>query len=386
MISYSALGACLSAGYGVLFTVVADFRDAYGISDTSIGWIIGIGFLAGFVSQMLIAPIADRGHARAVILIGVLVNAVGLLLMGIGSNLTLIVTGRVVSGLAVGAASPAIRRVVVLADPDNLGQNLGRLMSANVFGFGFGPALSAILVGPFGLAAPFLVIVAASLFMVPLTMGTRVAETEETSARRFATDLLSIRPFAGAVVLGSTVFLMIGAFDALWDVVHSDLGTPSWLANLGITLFSLPLVILGPFGGRLAQKTGPFRLAAAGLVSAAVAMATYGLLPSGGWIFTVAMLHATVDGLTLATSGIAVAMTVPPERQAGAQGVLGAGQALAAGAMATGAGALYGTSGRAAAYGVTAAVMIVMTAFGMALAAPVWTTALRDRPGLPQQP
>ena len=47
---------------------------------------------------------------------------------------------------------------------------------------------------------------------------------------------------------------MIGAFDALWDVVHEDLNTPDWMANLGITLFAIPLVVLGPFGGSLAGR------------------------------------------------------------------------------------------------------------------------------------
>ena len=50
----------------------------------------------------------------------------------------------------------------------------------------------------------------------------------------------------GAVVFGAALFVMIGSFDALWAVVHKDLGTNEWIANLGITLFALPLIVLGP--------------------------------------------------------------------------------------------------------------------------------------------
>ena len=39
--------------------------------------VIGLGFLAGFLSQLLIAPYADRGHARKIVLAGVLVNVIG---------------------------------------------------------------------------------------------------------------------------------------------------------------------------------------------------------------------------------------------------------------------------------------------------------------------
>ena len=53
---------------------------------------------------------------------------------------------------------------------------------------------------------------------------------------------------------------MVGTFDALWVLVLDDLDTSDWIANLGITLFALPLIFLGPLGGRLAQRIGPFRV------------------------------------------------------------------------------------------------------------------------------
>ena len=378
--AYSALAACLTAGYGALFTIVGDYRDAYGISESTIGLIIGIGFIAGFAAQLVIAPLGDRGHARTLVLVGVIVNAVGLVMMGFGTTATTIIIGRIVSGLAIGAANPAIRRIVVVSAPGDVGRNLGRLLSADVFGFALGPAISAVVVGPFGLAAPFLVIAAASVVTVALTLGVPVAhDTAEDPGpgQRLAVDLLRHGPFAGAVVLGASAFLMIGAFDALWDVVHVDLGTADWVANLGITLFAVPLVILGPVGGRLAQQIGPFRIASAGLAAASVFMAAYGILPTGMAIFAVAMVHAVTDGLTIAASGVAVALTVPENRQSGAQGVLGAAQALSAGIMAPVTGALYESSGRLTAYATAAVAIAVMAAIGMALATPSWRNRRR---------
>ena len=63
-------------------------------------------------------------------------------------------------------------------------------------------------------------------------------------------------------------------------------------------------------------------------------MFLYGVMPTGGAIFAVAMVHSVFDGLTVSSTGVAVGLTVPADRQAGAQGVLGAAQAMAAGAMA----------------------------------------------------
>src|SRR6476469_5893870 len=95
--AFGGLMACLAAGYGVLFTIVDDYRDTYGISESSIGMVIGLGFLAGFLSQLLIAPYADRGHARKIVLVGVLVNVAGLVLMAVSTTLLPILLGRFIS-------------------------------------------------------------------------------------------------------------------------------------------------------------------------------------------------------------------------------------------------------------------------------------------------
>jgi MFS family permease len=367
---FSVLSALFGSGYGVLFTIVGDYRDEYGISETTVGWIIGIGFIVAFVSQITLGPVGDRGHARTLVYGGSVVNVAGLLMMGFGTNAPVLLSGRIISGLAIGAASPAIKRIVVVGSGDNLGRNLGRLFSADVFGFAVGPVISAILVGPFGLAAPFIVIAALTLIVVAATLSLEVDEATEIEPRRFALDLLRLRPFAGAVMIGSATFMMIGAFDTLWDVVHTDLGTAEWVANLGIALFAIPLVLFGPFAGRLAQRVGPFLVAGAGMAVAAVFMGIYGVLASGGAIFAVAMVHSLTDGMSFAASGVAVGMTAPEHRQSGAQGVLGGMQALAAGIMAPFTGWLYESYGQQTAYWFASGAMILLVAGGLILAGP----------------
>jgi MFS family permease len=251
-----------------------------------------------------------------------------------------------------------------------LGENLGRLLSADVFGFAMGPAISAALVGTFGLASPFLVVSALTLAIIPFALAVTVVETPGESGQRLAFDLLKNRVVGGAVVLGGAVFLMIGAFDALWDVVHEDLNTSDLLANLGITLFAVPLVILGPTSGRLAQRIGPFRIGAVGLLIGAFFMFMYGQLPTGGWIFGFAMMHAFSDGLTVASSGVAISMAVSEDRQAGAQGIMGASQSLVAGIAAPIIAALYDGPGRAVAYSAAAVGMVVLVGVGVVLAWP----------------
>jgi len=367
------VGASLAAGYGVLFAMLDDFRDEYGISESELGAVIGVGFFAGFVAQVTLAPLADKGHARRLVLIGMMLNVVGLIMIALGTAIVPLLAGRLVAGIGIGMAVPALRRIVILADPANLGHNLGTLLAADVAGFAAGPAVAALLAGPIGIAAPFLVIAAATLAAYPFVARTHVVETSEPTTQRFAFDLLRLRPYAGAVVLGCAVFLMIGSFDALWSVALDDLDTNEWIANLGITIFALPLVILGAVGGRLAQRIGPFRVGTVGLVLGACFMLLYGLVPSGMAMFSVAMVHSVADGLTVSSTGVAVGLVVPPDRQAGAQGMLGGLQTLTAGAVAIVAGVIYDHAGRTAAYTVSASMMITFVVVGAVLARHAWS-------------
>jgi MFS family permease len=373
VIRFGLLLGVLAMGYGVLFAMLDEFRDEYGIAEGRLGFVIGVGFLTSFVAQILIAPLADRGHARRLVVLGVAMNAVGLLLMATATTFVPLLLGRVVAGLGVGTAYPAIRRIVILRDPEHLGHNLGTLLAWDVAGFAAGPALAAVLIGPFGVSAPFLVVAGAAVLAAASVVRVRVDESVPAPGTpRLAVDLLRIRPFAGAVVLGCAVFMMIGAFDALWSLVMSDLDAAEWIANLGITLFALPLIFLGSLGGRLAQRIGPFRFATLGLVGGAGFMFLYGVLPGAGWLFAVVMVHSINDALTVSSTGVAVGMSVDPSRQAGAQGVLGGLQTLTAGMTAIWTGALYEAAGRTVAYTVCAVGMLTLVAIGVWLAGPAW--------------
>ena len=375
VLTFGTLTACLAAGYGVLFTMLDNYRDTYGIGEGALGSIIGVGFFAGFVAQMLLAPIADRGRARQVLLSGMFLNVLGLVIMAIATAFVPLLLGRIVMGIGVGMAMPAIRRIVILSDPDRLGHNLGRLLSIDVAGFAAGPLVSAALVGTFGIPAPFLTIAVATLIILPFVWRRRVPESApvEVPSQRFAFDLLRVRPFAAAVLLGSAGWMMIGSFDALWAVALADLGARQILVSLGITLFALPLVVFGAMGGRLAQRVGPFRVSTVGLLIGATCMFTYGQMPTAIAMFLVAMIHSVNDGFSMASTGIAVGMVVPAERQAGAQGVLGGIQVLAAGTAAIVVGVIYETAGRSMAYGVAAVLMLGLIAAARLVMGSSWS-------------
>jgi MFS family permease len=356
-------------GYGVMFTVLDDFRDKYGITEAQLGLIVGVGFITGFLSQILFAPQADKGHAKKLVMTGVVIEIVGTLFMAFGHAFLPLILGRLLAGFGVGISEPALRRILILSDPERMGQNLGLIVSASVAGFTAGPIVSALTADTLGIAAPFLmvavllVVVAFGLFKLQF----QEANIEDAPTQRLAFDMLRIRPLAGAIVIGLALFAMIGTFDAVWSVMMDDMKAPTWVANLGISLFAFPMIFLAPRGGQLTQKVGPFKASITGLSIGAVCLVMYGTLWSPYPMLMIGIIHGVVDGLTITGGSAAVALVAPRERLASAQGLYGGLQTLTGGIAAVLAGTAYGIIGRAT-YVWCAGAMLLFIAIGAWLA------------------
>ena len=332
-----------------MFTVLDDFRDKYGITESQLGLIVGVGFITGFLSQILFAPQADKGHAKKLVMTGIIFEILGTLFMAFGHAFLPLIIGRLLAGFGVGISEPALRRILILSDPERMGQNLGLIVSASVAGFTVGPIVSALTADTLGIAAPFLMV---AVLLVPVAFGLfnlqfQEASIEDAPTQRLAFDMLRIRPLAGAIVIGLALFAMIGTFDAVWSVMMDDMKAPTWVANVGISLFAFPMIFLAPRGGRLTQKFGPFKASMTGLSIGAVCLVMYGTLWSPYPMLVIGVIHGVVDGLTVTGGSAAVALVAPRERLASAQGLFGGLQTLMGGIAAVIAGTAYGVIGRA---------------------------------------
>lgn len=370
----------LAASYGVMFTMLDDYRDEYGISETFLGLVVAVGFFASFGAQLGLAPLADRGHARRLLVIGFASVVLGCLLMGFGTTALVIILGRVLMGIGAGMSLPALRRIIIVSDPEHMGLNMGRLVSVDVAGFATGPVIAVATVDPIGIPAPFVVLAIGTVIVAFAIFRSAIPETasDEQPSERFAFDLLKNRGVTAGILIGLALFLMIGTFDSLWAIMMEDLDAPSWMANLGIALFALPMVVLGPIGGKLAQRVGPYAVGSIGMLVGALCMTLYGLLPSPYLMMAVFLLHTTNDGLTVTSAGVAVGIAAPSERQAGAQGLLGGLQTLVGGFAASAAGWSYDTFDRGVTFVACAILIVVLVGTGYTLAGD-----LRSRPVVP---
>ena len=364
----------LASGYGVMFTMLDDWRAEFGIQETGLSMIIAVGFFTSFIAQLTIAPYADRGHARKLMTVGMAANAAGALTMAFGSSLPLFLLGRFVMGVGAGIAIPAIKRIVIVSDPENMGGNLGRGVSIEVGGFAIGPVIAALTVDSINLAAPFILIAVLITIAGAIIARLNITETavEDRTEERFAIDLLKNRAVLGSILVGVALYVMIGVYDSLWVIMMDDLKAPHWIGNAGVALFGLPWIFFGALGGRIAQKHGPLRVSAFGLALGSLYMTSYGFMTMPYLMLSVGLTQSILDSLTVTGIGVAVAQATPPERQAGASGLLGGMQTLMGGIAAMSAGTMYEHFGQKFAFTATGVAMAILVSLGCFLVGKKW--------------
>ncbi len=367
---YLAQGLCMGSLASVV-TLLGDLRDEFGLSETHLGLIVGSGFFTAFVTQITLARVADLGHALMMVRIGLAAAAASMVGFAASSGFWTMLGSRAILGIAIGMAQPAIRRTVILADPAHTGRNLGRLGVVEVVWFALTPAAAAFVADAFNLDLPFYLLAAVAVATV--AMMRRVDPEESAVAARTTNSLrlLGDRVVAGTLLLVTSQFVMIGAWEAVWAVSLVDLGAATWQIGVSITLFAMPLAVVAPLAGSWAQRTGGLRLCVSGLfISAAVAV-LLGVFDSLWSLVAVLMVMGIGAGAGYTAGLYTYSQTVTHDRQASSQGLMGASEVLLGGVTSVLGAWLYDIAGRVLVWSVIPALMVV------ALIGGLWWRGLR---------
>ena len=255
LLPYCIVAGSMSLGYGSIYTLLADLRDRYGFSEAQLGLIVAAGFLAGFVAQLALARLADRGYAPLLVRGGVVLAMAAMIGSAVATEFWAFLLARLLLGLGSGAVGPAIRRIVITRDPDAVGANLGRLAAFDVAGFMLGPLVAAVVAELFGIRAPFVFLAAVFVGVFVLAVRLDLTAGTRTGAHGHALRVLLVRPAIQATLAACVAFyLTVGMFEAIWAVLLRDHGAETWLIGLTLSLFTLPMIFLAPIGGREAQR------------------------------------------------------------------------------------------------------------------------------------
>ena len=364
---YFIVTGSLSMGYGSLFTLLAEFRDKLGFSETELGFIIAVGFLAGFIAQVGLARFADRGYVWILVHGGVLIALLSMLSMAMTDEVWQFTAARFFLGAGTGATGPAIRRILITRDPPNMGKNLGTMGAFDISGFVLGPVVAGLLAEFINLRAPFVfmaglyLVIYIWIFRLDLSAGVRA--TTKIPVRR----LFRIRPLNSGMLAGAAFFTTIGVFETSWAVLLDDLGASTLVIALSISLFALPMIPLAPYGGKVAQQKGPMRLMPYSIMGAVACMLVYGYVEFVWVLIAVSAAHAVFDAFTMPAGQLAIAISAPTEQAAAAQGLFGALGLIIAGIAAVATGAVYENWGAEALFTGASVVMVVALAGAIAL-------------------
>ncbi|MEM9176460.1 MAG: MFS transporter [Myxococcota bacterium] len=359
----------LAVGYAFIYSLTAVIRSRFGISETGIGWIGGIGFAAGFVSMVSLSRYADRGHTKVMLRVGV-----GLVLLGnagmiFASDLSGFLASRTLLGLGGGLFTPAVRRLVVLSDPERAGERLGAMAAFDMAGFLAGPVLATLFYELGGLRAAFAALTALVVLVAIPVLRFRFEDAPEAAGpdgrERPVRDLFARAPVRGVLLCTIAFYTTVGVFEAIWAVFLDDLGASQRYIALTLTLFAIPMLFVPIYGGRLAQRHGPLRVAAWSVGAAIPFMTLYGGLTDLTALGLLCVVHAVADSFTLPSLQLGIAQAAPRRHLASGQGLVGAtGQAVAA-VTAIGSGAVYQFQGAATLFVGSAAIMLVLLVAGL---------------------
>ena len=357
----------MSAGLASVVTLLAEFRNNLGFSEFSIGASVAGGLGAAFVATLVLAPQADRGRAPLMLRSGLLLGLAGLVVVAVATDFWHFMLGRVLMGVAFGAAQPAARRTVIVADPQNLGRNLGRLGAFDVSGFVVGPAAAAALNAIGGFRVPFWTMAVLLALLIPTAWRAQSDSAAKDVARRRLTDLMRNRHLLGACSVVSAYFVFIGAFESVWILEMDHRGASQWQIGVVVTFIALPIAVLAPWGGTLAQRYGSRKWAVAMVATCSVSSALFGLFPGLLVLILLTVGCGFAEGLGFPSGPMLVSASVPENRQAAAQGLASAFEVGTAAMAALGLAAVYAKAGNTAAWLVTSATMIILLTVGWKL-------------------
>lgn len=356
---YFLLTGALSLGYGSIYTLLADLRDTYGFTETQLGIITGAGFFAGFLAQIGLARLADRGHTATMVRGGLALAAVAMLGCAIAEEYWAFVLARVLLGLGSGVAGPALRRLVILREPEHVGVNLGKQMSFDLTGFVLGPVLAAVLAEIGGLRLPFTAFGVLFAVLLVQTANLDLRATVDEPPQAVDTGLLRNRTVLATLVASVAFYVTIGVFESIWSVLLRDNGAGTVVIGVTLSLFTVPMIFLAPIGGRVAQQRGPLRTVAISIAVATACTFSYGVFDVLGVLLVLSLVHAIADSFTMPGNQVAIAIAAPRHRLAAAQGLLGATGLAVAGTVGLASGAIYERQGAFVLFAGTAGIMAV---------------------------
>ena len=333
-------------GFGALLPILPIYFVEHGVDLPTLGIVVAAWPAARLVGEPVFGWVADRSSRKQMMVTGlVLAAGVAVLPLFIVGPVAFVAL-RALAGLCASIYDPAARGYLVDANPpERQGETFGYYGAAQMGGFMIGPAVGGVAAAVSGeptvvfWVAGIALLVSAVLVVVrvrdiahvspvlassaaPSATATRSEAVPTPSVSR-GTGLMSTLLIA-AVVFNVGSFFAGGSYEVVWSLYLTSLGAGLDVIGLSFATFSLPVVLLSPFTGRLIDREGGFIALVVGMGGIAVCGVLYPLIPEVWFVVVLGLVEGTAFAFASPALYLLVARSSPPGRTSTAQGMFGA--------------------------------------------------------------
>jgi DHA1 family multidrug resistance protein-like MFS transporter len=335
-------------GFGALLPVLPLYFIGQGVDLATLGLVVAAWPAARLIGEPIFGWLADR-TARVPLMVG------GLVFSGLFLASPLVVHGagafvlmRALAGLATAAYDPAARGFLIDAMPaEKHGEAFGWYGSFQMSGLLFGPAIGGIGAAVFGGIGFGLVFGGITSLLAAVAVAVTVHEAPRRDRRTAIADpppapggapaaapaepssiaspaSLVNRLLIAAIILNASGNFGGGMYDVVWSPYLTKLGGSIGLVGLTFTMFSLPVLVLGPIVGRVVDRRGTFWFLVVGSCMVGVASLAYTQISDAFLAVPIILVEATGFAIIWPALYAVVARGSPAGRSSTAQGVYGA--------------------------------------------------------------
>lgn len=364
-------------GFGLVIPLLPLYARDYGASGATIGAIVAVYSLMQFVFSPMWGRLSDRVGRRRVLLLCLAGAGIGHLLFAAAGSIPLLFLARIVAGLFAATLGTAYAAAADVTSPAQRARGMGVVGAAFGLGFVFGPPLGGLLAtasaarglggnvvpGLFAAALTFAALLV-TFFALP---ETKTQPSPAAPSRPPQFDPTFWRAIAGSPALrsyfftfGALVLALTGLETIVPIVARERLAmTPRDVGLLFGFLGAVMALVQATVVGPLVRAVGERRLLLIATSGLALALAAVPISTHRGWLYAIAAVVATAEGLALPAIQSLISGASPAAQQGIFLGMLAATGSLAQMAGGLSAGMSYGWAGAHAPFYGAAAIVAV---------------------------
>ncbi len=348
-----SLAVCAAfTGIGMVIPVRVLYAQSRGASLVIIGAMASSYLISNFLFQYPSGWLADHWGRKPMMILSLAVQAMLSAVYLVINDPVLFIVLRFAEGAAAAAFLPSARALINdTIPPKQQGEAFGIFSAFLNTGFLLGPGLGGLLAAT-GYATAFIGavifrLVAIVIVVTMIHVKVRGKQEVDEAARPVSLRTLFKIGLAGAYILAFGNYIFVGfdiSLTALW--LHNNLGASIAVIGFAYVAFSIPGIIVAPFGGRVADRRRRSSLILIFGLAQVPIYIIYGLANTILIIFIFFIIHGVVYSMMEPAVDAHVAASTIAGARARIQGLYSAAGLLGGFVGASGCSILYGLNFR----------------------------------------